>query len=66
MDGLHKVIHFAPCFVPHVPDFVTSIGNSTLMQFQDYHIYALLGPNWSDDLKTIRKNFGLAVWEAMR
>ena len=56
----------APCFVANVPNLITGVADDTLMQFQDYGIYALLGPNWSEDMKTIRKEFGLAVWGALR
>ena len=38
------------------------IFDESLMQFQDYGVYAINGPNWDQDLKTIRKEFGLTVW----
>ena len=31
------------------------------MQFQSHGIYAINGPNWDRDLKTICKNFGMAT-----
>ena len=66
VQSLHRVVHLAPCFVAHVPNWTKSISDSTLFKFQDKGIYAINGPNWAADLKTIRKEFGFAVWEALK
>ena len=52
----------APCFVADVPDWSKGIANSSVFHFQEKGIYAINGPNWEQDLKTIRKEFGLTVW----
>lgn len=55
--SLHKVVHLAPCFVPHVPNWTKSYANKTIMQFQSVGIYSINGPTWDEDLKTLCANF---------
>ena len=56
-NSLHKVVHLAPCFVPHVPNWTKPLANRTIMQFPSKGIYAINGPNWDEDLKTICANW---------
>lgn len=55
--NLHKVVQMAPCFYVHDPNWTKAYMNSTIMQFQSLGIYAINGPNWDRDLKTICDNF---------
>ena len=65
-DNLYKIVHLAPCFVSNVPDWTKGFANETVFQFQDYGVYAIEGPNWEEDLKTIRQNFGFTVYHLMK
>ena len=60
-DNLYKVVHLAPCFYPHVPNWTKLFADHTVMQFQNYGIYAINGPNWTRDLQTICDNFPLVI-----
>ena len=60
---LHKAVLLAPCFVANVlddektPDEVHQIMNESIMKYQDYGVYAINGPNWKRDYKTLCDNF---------
>jgi len=62
-DNLYKVVQLAPCFYAAVPDWTKFEANRTIMQFLDYGIYALNGPNWDSQLQLICDNFNFAVCE---
>ena len=59
-DNLHKVVQLAPCFIYEpLPSWTMETLNNTLMQYQNYGVYAINGPNWKEDRKTICKNFSI-------
>lgn len=58
-QNLYKVVQLAPCFIPLFPDAIAKpyFANKTIMQYQDYGVYAINGPNWDRDLQTLCDNF---------
>lgn len=62
-QNLHKVVQLAPCFYPELPEAVRKpfFANQTIMQYQDYGVYAINGPNWDRDLQVLCDNFPKAI-----
>ena len=58
-DNVYKVVQLAPCFVPYLAPAIAKpiVANNTIMKLQGLGVYAINGPNWERDLKTICDNF---------
>ena len=57
--NIYKAVLLAPCFYPLIEEEYRTVetANNTIMQYQDYGVYAINGPNWERDLQTLCDNF---------
>ena len=61
-ERLERIVMLAPCFYRYYPAlFLEWEYNNSLATFRDAGIYAIGGPNWTEDLKKICKIYDYII-----